>query len=259
MRALAIIPARLSSRRLPRKILLRESGKYLVQHVYERVADLPGLARVVVATDSAEVREACASFGAEALMTSPEHSSGTDRVAEAARQLEARGERFEVVVNVQGDEPELEPSKVSALLELMEGGDPMGTLAEPLSSYEDFALPQVVKVVLDAAGRALLFSRAPIPAAARLPEGAPLEALRHVGIYAFRSDFLQLFPRLPVCQLELREGLEQLRALYHGHAIRVGVVTPSQGRGIDTRSDYDAFLSRCRSGAPDQAGDRDIP
>lgn len=247
MRALAVIPARLESQRLPEKVLLAESGRPLIQHVYERVRQAPGLDHVVVATDAPEVVEACRSFGAEALMTRADHVSGTDRVAEAARQLEESGRRFDVVLNVQGDEPEIAPAALEELLAVLaEHDDPMATLAEPLLE-EEAALSQVVKVALGAGGRALYFSRAAIPFLRDRSRG--FERYRHVGVYGFRADFLQTFPTLERCELERVEGLEQLRALYHGYALRVGLIPRgASGRGIDTREDYDAFLARVRAG-----------
>lgn len=239
---LVVIPARLASTRLPRKVLLRGSGKYLIEHVWERARAARCAGRVVIATDDAEVAAAARSFGAEVELTRADHPSGTDRVAEVAARLAEQGARFDLVVNVQGDEPELDPALIDRLVELMEGtDDPMGTLAEPCAP-DDFARPQVVKVVTDARGRALYFSRSPIPHPAG--EGGEPAALRHVGIYAYRPAFLQAFCRLEPAPLERREKLEQLRALWHGHAIRVAVVAPTGARGIDTPEDYQAFLSR---------------
>lgn len=236
MRALVIVPARLASTRLPRKALLRETGRYLVQHVWERVLLAKKPARCVIATDAKEIEDACRSFGAEVVMTSPEHPSGTDRCAEAYRKL---GFAADLVVNVQGDEPELDPSYVDRLIEVMERSDaPMGTLAEPLTDTDEAKKPQVVKVVLDARGRCLYFSRSPIPS-----EGP---WLRHVGMYAFTPAFLDAFTRLPPAELEKRERLEQLRALASGHAIQAAVVAPSGVRGIDTPEDYAAFVARTK-------------
>lgn len=243
MSKLAVIPARLDSQRLPRKALLKESGRTLIEHVHQRVQQVRGLDRIILATDSEEIMEAARGFGAEAMMTRADHCSGTDRVAEVAASLAAQGQRYEVVVNVQGDEPELDPKQVEQLLELMERGDPMATLAERMDDIEEARLPQVVKVVLDEEGRALYFSRSLMPYPAR--DTDPGGWLRHLGIYAFKADFLQTYTRLPASQLEQRERLEQLRALAHGYRIRVGVVEGRSGRGIDTREDYDAFLKRC--------------
>ena len=241
--ALVVIPARLASTRLPRKVLLRGSGKYLIQHVWERARAARRAGRVVLATDDEEVLAAARSFGAEAVLTRADHPSGTDRVAEVARTLQAQeGAPAELVVNVQGDEPELDPGLIDRLVELMEGSDaPMGTLAEPIQDPQDFQRAQVVKVVLDRRGRALYFSRSPIPHPAG--DGGP-PPLRHVGIYAYRPGFLQDFCRLEPAPLERGEKLEQLRALWHGHAIQVGVVAPTGARGIDTPEDYQAFLAR---------------
>ncbi|MGE0713017.1 MAG: 3-deoxy-manno-octulosonate cytidylyltransferase [Planctomycetota bacterium] len=244
MRVLVVIPARLLSTRLPEKLLLRETGKCLVQHTWEAARGAGRADRVVIAADHERILEAAREFGAEALLTSPEHPSGTDRVAEVARVLEERGEVYELVVNVQGDEPELDPAAIDELVALMEQ-DPeagMGTLAEPLVDPAEVVLPQVVKVVRDRRGRALYFSRAPIPSGAE-PGGQPAP-LRHLGIYAYRPALLQELCRLEPAPLELAEKLEQLRALWHGHAIQVGVLSRPGARGIDTRADYDAFLAR---------------
>ncbi len=245
MRAVVVIPARLESTRLRRKLLLAETGRTLLQHVYERAAAAARPARVVIAADDPALVEAAEGFGAPALLTSPEHPSGTDRVAEAARRLAEEGEAPELIVNVQGDEPELDPALIDRLIEAMAGcAEPMGTLAEPLEDPAEVALPQVVKVVCDEAGRALYFSRSPIPHGAA--PGDPLPPLRHLGIYAYRPAFLQTFCGLTPTALEQAERLEQLRALAHGHAIRVEVVEPTGARGIDTRADYEAFLARWR-------------
>ena len=250
MRSLAIVPARLASTRLPRKVLLRDTGKYLIEHVFERVHLAREIARAVVATDSEEVLAACRSFGAEAVLTSDRHPSGTDRCAEAARALEGRGERFDLVVNVQGDEPELDPAQIDTLVALMaRTGAPMGTLVEPLDDPAEAARPQVVKAVLGGGGRAVYFSRALVPSdlgAASPPVERP-RWHRHVGIYAYRPDFLQLFPTLEPAPIERRERLEQLRALHHGHAIAAAVVPASGVRGVDTPEDYAAFVARWRA------------
>jgi len=247
VRAVVVIPARLASTRLPRKLLLAECGRPLLRYVFERARAAAQVAEVVVATDSQEIRQVAEGFGARALMTSPDHPSGTDRVAEATRLLAEGGAAPDLVVNVQGDEPELDPGLIDRLVEVMAGcDDPMGTLAEPLSDPADLDRPQVVKVVRDLAGRALYFSRAAIPHAREADD--PLQALRHVGIYAYRPAFLQELCRLAPTDLERTERLEQLRALAHGHRIRVEVVAPTGARGIDTREDYDAFLARLRGG-----------
>lgn len=250
MRVLVVIPARLASTRLPRKVLLAESGRPLIAHVHERARRVPGVDRVVIATDSVEVEEACRGFGAEVMMTRADHRSGTDRVAEVSRRLAGQGDVFDLVVNLQGDEPELDPAHVEQLIALMADGDPMGTLAERITDPADFTRPQVVKVVLGADGRALYFSRAPIPARLEEADAALREAhppLRHIGLYAYGSAFLERYTTLAPSLLEQIERLEQLRALHHGATIRVGVVEGQGARGIDTREDYDAFLARLRT------------
>jgi len=231
-----IVPARLASTRLPRKPLLRETGKYLVEHVWERVQLAKRPARCVIATDSEEIEAACRSFGGDVVMTSPDHPSGTDRCAEAARKL---GGTWDLVLNVQGDEPELDPAHIDTLISVMERSRaPMGTLAEPLADRDEAKKPQVVKVVLDAQGRCLYFSRSLIPS-----EGP---WLRHVGMYAFTPSFLEEFTELPPAELEKKERLEQLRALAHGHAIQAALVAPGGVRGIDTPEDYAAFVRRVK-------------
>lgn len=245
MRSVIVLPARLASGRLHEKLLLKESGKYLIQHTWEAACRSERASRVVIACDDARLSEAAAEFGAEAILTSVDHTSGTDRVAEAARSLAASGETFDLVINVQGDEPELDPSMIDQLADLMETSQaPMGTLAEPLVP-SDLERPQVVKVVCDRAGRALYFSRSAIPSPARAT--GPVPAWRHVGIYAYRPEFLQAFCALEPAPLEQIESLEQLRALWHGHAIQVGCLDRPGVPGIDTREDYEAFLSRIQA------------
>lgn len=250
MRATVIIPARLAATRLPRKPLLRETGKFLVEHVWEQARKARLASTVLVATDSDEILEACRSFGADAVLTSDQHRSGTDRCAEAWRKLEARGERADVVVNVQGDEPELDPANVDRLVELMRSSRAlMGTLVEPLDDPVEAARPQVVKVALGARGKCLYFSRAQIPS--DLPGEPPAASgrprwHRHVGIYAFEPSFLETFTKLEPAPLEKRERLEQLRALHHGYEIVAAEVASSGVRGVDTPEDYAAFVSRHR-------------
>ncbi|HPD15102.1 MAG TPA: 3-deoxy-manno-octulosonate cytidylyltransferase [Planctomycetota bacterium] len=240
------IPARYPSTRLPGKPLLRETGRFLIQHVYEQVSLAPCVDDVVVATDDERIRAAVESFGGRALMTSPGHRSGTDRIAEAARHVEA-----DIIVNVQGDEPEIEPDAIDlavALLERHPGAD-MSTLAAPIAEPDHLRNPNLVKVVLDTQGYALYFSRALLPASKSYPEvppGDPHTYLGHIGLYAYRRDFLFRFASLPPSPLETHESLEQLRALEHGHRIIVGI-TSYQPKGIDTPDDYQAFLRRWRS------------
>ena len=235
-----IIPARLASTRLPNKPLADLGGKPMVVRVAER-ARASGARRIVVATDHADIVAACAAHGVDAVMTRADHPSGTDRIAEVARALDLGPE--EVVVNLQGDEPLIDPALLAACAARIEAGVPMATCAHPLAEVADVFNPNVVKVVLDRQGRALYFSRATIPwardafAASRqaLPPGyAPL---RHIGLYAYGNAFLQAYPALEVSPLEQVEALEQLRVLWHGHPIAVHVTDSAPQAGVDTPED----------------------
>lgn len=251
MRAAIIIPARYGASRFPGKPLAVLAGKPLICHVIERATKTRGVDLVAVATDDERIAAAARSCGARALMTGPA-ATGTDRVAEAVRQLEPRPE---IVVNVQGDEPLIEPSALEALLSAMaEPSVEMATLARPLEVGE-LERPHVVKVVCAADGDALYFSRAPIPH--RRAGGSSQLARAHVGVYAFREPFLQAFAALEPGRLEQEEALEQLRALERGHRIRV-VETSYGGFGIDTPED----LERARAllaGTSGRAGTRSPP
>ncbi len=241
-KTIAIIPARYASTRLPAKPLLRDTGKYLIQHVWERVSRARGIDTVVVATDDARIAEAVRSFGGTAVMTSPDHRCGTDRIAEVMR---ARDES--VVVNVQGDEPEIDPEAVARVAALVDPPRfPMATLAAPIRGEERWRDPAQVKVVLDREGGALYFSRGPIPAT-HAGSFAAGECFGHVGLYAYTRDFLLEFTRMPPGRLEQVERLEQLRALENGVRIRVGIVEDAP-RGIDTPEDYRRFGERLRGG-----------
>ncbi len=241
-RVLAVIPARYGAERLPGKPLLRETGMTLVEHGWRRVKAARRIDAVVVATDDARIREAAAAFGAEAMMTSAGCRSGTDRVAEAA----AARPGAALVLNVQGDEPEVDPSALDRLVERMERDDaPMGTIACPFRDEMSASDPNRVKVVLDRRGRALYFTRALVPYRRDRATGEP--TLLHVGVYAFRPDFLARFARLPSTPLESAEKLEQLRALEHGQPIAVEVVDVPPWPGIDTPDDYAAFVKRWRA------------
>ena len=253
IRAVAIIPARLGSKRLPRKMLLRETGGYLFEHTAKAVARAQAVERVVVATDAGEIAEAAAEVGVEAVLTRTDHPSGTDRVCEAWRSLAegSAGEAFQVVLNVQGDEPEIDAGELTRLVELF--ADPaveIATLAGPVGSEDEARSTSAVKVVCDQRGDALYFSRARIPNADHAREGAAsADAVvrRHLGVYAFRPEALLRFCALPTGRLERIESLEQLRWLEAGGRMRVlevGRVPP----GIDTREDYEAFVRRCREG-----------
>ena len=239
--ALIVIPARMGAERLPGKPLLAETGRPLVVHTWEAARRARCASKVVVATDDERIAAAIRSAGGNAVLTSPGCRSGTDRVAEAAR--ECPGE--DLVLNVQGDEPEVDPAGLDALEAAMEqdAGVEMGTLAAPLGSDGEFASPQVVKVVVDARGFALYFSRAPVPF--RRDAAGPARPLRHLGVYAFRREFLGRFAALPQTPLERTEMLEQLRALENGARIRV-VTVDRAPPGVDTREDYEAFVRRWR-------------
>lgn len=245
MTVAAIIPARYASTRFPGKPLAAQTGKFLVQHVYEAVQAARRVTRVLVATDDDRIAAAVRSFGGEVEMTRPDHPTGTDRVAEVARRLDAS-----LIINVQGDEPEMDPSSIDQLVDVMEARPEalMGSLACPFKSTVDLANPACVKVVLDKNGYALYFSRSliPYPRDSQGKPETPSQWLLHQGIYAYRADFLQTLTRMAPTELEKVEQLEQLRALYHGVRIAMAVV-PRESSGIDTPEQYAAFVERYRS------------
>lgn len=235
-----LIPARLASTRLPRKPLADIAGLPMIVRVARRVADA-GAERIVVACDDADIAAACAAHGVEAVLTRTDHPSGSDRLAEACTQLGLDGAAR--IVNVQGDEPLIDPALVRRCADLLDERPDcvMSTAAHTIASAEDFANRNVVKVVLDAAGRALYFSRSPIPCwrdgtPGALPDPAPL---RHVGIYGYRAGFLRRFPTLQPAPLERLESLEQLRVLWHGERIAVHVAEHAPGTGVDTPEDLE--------------------
>jgi 3-deoxy-manno-octulosonate cytidylyltransferase (CMP-KDO synthetase) len=246
MAFVVIIPARLASTRLPNKPLADLGGKPMVVRVAER-ACASGAARIVVATDHADILAACAAHGIEACMTRADHPSGTDRIAEVARSLNLPDDA--VVVNLQGDEPLIDPALLSACAARIGADVPMATCAHPLHDAADAFNPNVVKVVLDKLGRALYFSRATIPwhrdAFAQDREQLPAGyvPLRHIGLYAYSNAFLQRYPQLEPSPLETIEALEQLRVLWHGVPIAVHVTASAPAAGVDTPED----LARVRS------------
>ncbi len=242
-RVLGVIPARLASTRLPRKVLLDRTGKPLIQHVWEGAKACRSIDRIVVATDAQEVFDAVKAFGGEAVMTPPTCASGTDRVAAAAAQFPDAA----IVVNIQGDEPEMKPQPLEALVEgmLARPDAEMGTIAVPWPTEVPLSEPGCVKVVLDRGGNALYFSRNPIPH--YRDAGGARHYLKHVGLYAYRSDFLPRFATMPQSPLEKAEGLEQLRALENGHRIAV-FVSDYHGYEVNTPQDYEAFVARYRNG-----------
>ncbi|HEY3934745.1 MAG TPA: 3-deoxy-manno-octulosonate cytidylyltransferase [Gemmatimonadales bacterium] len=243
MPVLLVVPARVGSTRLPSKPLLPLGGAPLVARVIERVREVPGIDRLVLATDSQMIAEAVAPWGAEVVMTSAEHASGTDRIAEVAARAEFR--QFDVIVNVQGDEPFIPMEAVTGAVARVLDGDPIGTAAAPL----DPALrddPARVKVVCDGRGRALYFSRSPIP---HLRDRADLARTRwwqHLGVYAYRREPLLDITARPVTDLERSERLEQLRALDAGYVIGVAFLDAPADPGIDTPADLAAAELRWR-------------
>jgi 3-deoxy-manno-octulosonate cytidylyltransferase (CMP-KDO synthetase) len=242
MRTAIVIPARYASSRLPGKPLLKSTGKYLVQHVYERACQSRRAEAVIVATDDSRVMAAVESFGGQCVMTRRDHPSGTDRVAEVAESLDA-----DVIVNLQGDEPEIDPAALDLLPDLL-GEDPeavVATLAAAIPADDAYRDPNCVKLVRDGRGRALYFSRSPIPFVRDgRPDfsARPVRFLQHIGLYAYRRNFLlELASKTPT-DLERAEKLEQLRVLGLGKPIQVGVV-PHAARGVDTFDDYQRFAA----------------
>jgi 3-deoxy-manno-octulosonate cytidylyltransferase (CMP-KDO synthetase) len=250
--AAIVIPARYGSTRLPAKPLLAETGKPLIQHVYERAKQSQLASRVLVATDDLRILDAVEGFGGEAVMTRDDHPCGTDRIAEAARSMDA-----DIIVNLQGDEPLIDPASLDQVISMLleDTGAAMATLAAPLRAAEAYHCPHVVKVVCDESGNALYFSRAPIPYVRDgEPDWAaqPAPVWQHVGLYAYRRDFLFRFASLPPAPLEQLEKLEQLRALALGCRIRVGR-TAAPTLGVDTLEDYHRFVALYRSAHPSRA------
>ena len=242
MSFVVIIPARLASTRLPTKPLADLGGKPMVVRVAER-AQQSGAARIIVATDHADIAAACAAHGVEVCMTRADHPSGTDRIAEVAQTLGLAPDA--VVVNLQGDEPLIDPALLAACAARIAPDVPMATCAHPLSDVADTFNPNVVKVVLDKQGRALYFSRATIPwhrdgfAASREQLPAGYVPLRHIGLYAYSNAFLQRYPQREPAPLESIEALEQLRVLWHGVPIAVHVTAEAPHAGVDTPADLE--------------------
>ena len=239
MTATVVIPARYGSTRFPAKMVAADTGRPLVQHVVDQVRRCRRVREVIVATDDARIVAAVRPFGTRVVMTDPAHQSGTDRVAEVAGELSD-----DVVVNVQGDEPEIDPAVVDGLVDrLMTSADDMATAATPFPAGADLADPNLVKVVVGVDGRAVYFSRSPVPYR-REPDFSGNAAYNlHLGIYAYRRDFLLAFARWSPTPLELTEKLEQLRALEHGRSIHVRMVARAT-HGIDTAEQYAAFVDR---------------
>ena len=249
MEIVGVIPARFASTRLPGKALLSETGRPLVVHVIEAARRANSIQRIIVATDDARIAEAVAACGCEVMMTRDDHPTGTDRVAEVAATLE----EARVIVNLQGDEPEISGHALDLVVKMLENDPeaPMATLATPIRDQLIYRDPACVKVVCNRQGRALYFSRSPIPCHRDgLPD--PLTATSpvaylHLGLYAYRREFLLALGSLPQSPLEAAEKLEQLRVLDAGYPIAVGLVD-EPSIGIDTADDYKRFVARYRAG-----------
>lgn len=244
-----VIPARLASTRLPRKLLLTETGKPLLQHTYEAASQATKPRGVIVAADCEEIAAAVHAFGGRVVLTRPDCASGTDRVAEIASGMH----EVDIFVNVQGDEPEISAAAIDLAAEMLEydATAMMSTLATPIRTRERLLDPACVKVVFNSRKQALYFSRAPIPFARTwndaLLTAEPPIFYQHIGLYAYRREFLMELSRLPQATTEQVENLEQLRVLDAGHSIAVGVIDELT-IGIDTPEDYRAFVKRWKEG-----------
>jgi len=238
--AIVVIPARFGSTRFPAKIVACDTGKPLVQHVVEQAKKCRRVDRVIVATDDQRIADALRPFDTHVVMTAATHQSGTDRIAEVARGLTA-----DIVVNVQGDEPEIEPETIDTLVQRLENfpGDDMATACTPFRSGMDPTDPNLVKVVMDENGRAIYFSRSPIPCRREADFIENSAYYLHLGIYAYRRPFLLKFAGWPQTPLEKTEKLEQLRALEHGRSIFVLKIDRAT-HGIDTVAQYAEFVKR---------------
>jgi 3-deoxy-manno-octulosonate cytidylyltransferase (CMP-KDO synthetase) len=249
VKVLACIPARYGSTRFAGKVLAKDTGKFLIQHTWERACQAKLPEKVIIAADDEQVVAAANSFGAECVLTSVEHESGTDRIAEAVRDIDV-----DIIVNLQADEPEIDPANIDYLAELLIRNPdyPMATLAAEFKTAEQVADPNIVKVVLDGkAGKAgaIYFSRSPIPYDRESAGvGEMGQYLRHLGIYAYRKEFLLKITTLPQTPLEKIEKLEQLRAIENGFAILVGKVKHTCD-GIDTPEQYAEFVKRQKARA----------
>ena len=245
MNSVIIIPARLGSTRLNRKLLLKETGKSVLHHTYQSASESQKAEKVIVAADDAAIVAEVESFGGNVVMTDPNHVCGTDRVAEVAQSLEG----VDIIVNVQGDEPELPASGIDLAISLLEQNSdaPMSTLATPIRNRNLLEDSSCVKVVLNQASRAMYFSRSPIPCPRQWDKqllfSTPASFMQHVGIYGYRRDFLLEIPGLPSPPMEMIESLEQLRVLASGNEILVGMIDHPIA-GIDTIDDYRSFVRR---------------
>ncbi len=238
--AAGIIPARFASTRFPGKPLAQIRGVSMIERVYRQASACSLLRMVAVATDDARIFDHVEGFGGKVLMTSPHHQSGTDRIAEAVEILETRGEKFEIAVNIQGDEPFIQPEQIADVIRLFRNPEvEIATLVKSITTAGDLFNPNVVKVISASNGRALLFSRSPIPYFRGKAEAQWVNAypyFKHIGIYAYRTDVLKKIARLPQAPLEVVESLEQLRWLWNGFSIFTGM-TDFETVGIDTPED----------------------
>ena len=244
MKVLACIPARYGSTRFAGKVLAKDTGKFLIQHTWERacLAKLPE--KVIIAADDTRIAEAARSFGAECVLTSPKHESGTDRIAEAVADIDA-----EIIVNLQADEPQIDPKNIDLLAQLLiDNPDyPMATLAADFDKADQVSDPNIVKVVVGNNSQAIYFSRSIIPYDRENAGAGNLKQyLRHIGIYAYRRDFLMKFTALPQSRLEKIEKLEQLRAIENGFAILVAKAEHTCD-GIDTPQQYAEFVKKYKN------------
>ncbi len=242
MNAIVVIPARLASSRFPEKILADKTGKYLVQHTYEQAKQARTIKRVIIAADNEKTIKAAESFGAQAIMTDPNLPSGTDRVSAAIKDIDC-----DIIVNLQADEPEMPPEFIDKLVELIsnDSSAPMATLASKFTSREDIENPNNVKVIIDKFGNAIYFSRSVIPypreGFGSLPEN--FSYYHHFGIYAYRKEFLLKLTSLSPAPIEQIEKLEQLRVIWNGYKIKVGVMN-YRVEGIDTPEEYEKFVQK---------------
>jgi 3-deoxy-manno-octulosonate cytidylyltransferase (CMP-KDO synthetase) len=251
MKTIAIIPARYESVRFPGKALADIQGKPMIRHVYERTCQVPLFSQVIVATDDRRIQDAVRGFGGDVRMTSEKHKTGTDRLAEVAQDLDA-----DIIVNVQGDEPLIQPAMIEqAIYPLLHDSDvSIGTLKYRITEPAELFDPNIVKVITDVSDRAIYFSRSPIPyIKGKDMHGAGFQDFtfyRHIGLYAYRRDFLLKFIGLPHTPLEIVEGLEQLRAVEHGYIVKV-VETIYQSIGVDAPADLAKVLQHIERQAAD--------
>ncbi len=233
MKTIGVIPARFASSRFPAKVLVQIAGKPMIEHVWTRAKQASELDDVIIACDHQDVFKVAQSFGAKVVMTDPAHPSGSDRIAEAVKDL-----AVDIIVNIQGDEPFIDPKTIDRLVALLkaDSGCPMATVIKEITDEADFQNPNVVKCVIDAKGYALYFSRSPIPYNRNSTKPEGLKNYKHLGLYAYRKDFLLQYKDWSKSILEVTEQLEQLRVLERGFSIKT-TVTTSESVAIDTLED----------------------